>query len=94
MNFAAHVKLIEHVTTEQSVTRITQLLRLGVSRPVLAAEDADLFSAFNFAVSVLEVKYFQYVLQASERVNIHYVYTGNKRVNCCTNYDKEKCFDC
>lgn len=46
-----------------------------------------------FALSVLEAKYFQYVLQASERVNIHYVYTGNKRVNYFTNYDKEKCFD-
>jgi hypothetical protein len=84
MNCAARVNLIEHLTTEQSDTRITQLLRFGVSRSVLAAEDADLVSTFNFAVSVLEAKYSQYVLQASEHDNIHYVCTGNKRVNYCS----------
>jgi len=56
MKFAARVKLIKHLTSEQSNTRIKQLLRYGVKRPVLRAEDADLFSTFTFAVSVLEAK--------------------------------------
>jgi hypothetical protein len=59
MNFAARVKLFEQLRTEHADTRITQLLRFGFSRPVLRAEDVDLFSTFNFAVSVLEAKYFQ-----------------------------------
>ena len=61
MNFAARVKLIKHLTSEQSNTGIKQLLRYCVNRPVLRAEDADLFSTFTFAVSVLDAKYFQYV---------------------------------
>jgi hypothetical protein len=56
-NFAARVKLIEHLTTKQSDTWITQLLRFGVSWPVLRAEDSDLFSTLPFAVSVWQTKY-------------------------------------
>lgn len=58
MNFAARVKLIEHLTSEQSNTRIKQLLRYGANRPVLRAKYAGIFSTITFAISVLEAKYF------------------------------------
>lgn len=57
-NLTARVKLIKHPTTEQSDTWITQLLRFGVSRPVLRAEDSDFFSTLPFAVSVWQTEYF------------------------------------